>query len=152
VDFNLPERFNVTYIAEDGNNSPAIMVHRALMGSLERFFGVLIEHYGGAFPLWLAPTQVIILTVTDRHDEWAGEVKKFLRDRGFRAEADIRNEKLGKKIREAQLAKIPYMLVVGDQEVKDKTVSPRTRGGEQFLTTTIENFTGYLEKEIKNTF
>jgi threonyl-tRNA synthetase len=148
VDFNLPERFNVSYIGEDSQPHPPIMVHRALLGSLERFFGVLIEHYAGAFPVWLSPVQAVVLTITDRHDQWAGEVLEMLRQAGIRAEIDARNEKLGKKVREAQLKKIPYMLVVGDQEVADRTVSPRTRRGETLDAMDVDQFIAMVrEKE-----
>lgn len=127
VDFNLPERFNVTYRAEDDKNHQPIMIHRALMGSLERFFGCLIEHYGGEFPLWLAPVQVIILTVTGRNTSYAQGIFERLKAEGVRVELDTRNEKLGLKIREAELQKIPFMLVIGDKEVEDRRISPRAR-------------------------
>jgi threonyl-tRNA synthetase len=127
VDFNLPERFEVEYIGEDGNVHQPIMVHRALMGSLERFFGVLIEHYAGAFPVWLSPVQARICTITDRQDEYAKKAAEELRAAGVRAEADLRNEKIGFKIREATLQKIPYILVVGDNEVEDGNVNVRFR-------------------------
>src|SRR3990172_10198631 len=129
VDFNLPERFDVTYRDENGGESRPIIINRALMGSLERFFGCLVEHYAGAFPVWLAPVQAVVLTVTERSDEFAAEVYRKLRAEGIRAELDIRNEKLGFKIREAQLKKIPYQLVIGDKETGAKEVSPRLRGG-----------------------
>ncbi len=152
VDFNLPERFEVKYIGEDGQPHTPIMVHRALLGSIERFFGVLIEHYGGAFPVWLAPVQALVLTVTDRHAQWAGEVVSILRQRGFRVEADLRNEKLGKKIREAQLQKIPYMLVVGDREVEEQTVAPRSRTGETLESCGVEEFATRLQEELEAPF
>jgi threonyl-tRNA synthetase len=152
VDFNLPERFDVRYIGEDGRPHTPIMVHRALLGSLERFFGVLIEHYAGAFPLWLAPVQTIVLTVTDRQDQWAGSVTKRLKAAGVRAKADLRNEKLGKKIREAQLDKIPYMLIVGDQEVIDMTVSPRTRKGQKLNAMSPDDFIALVERECREIF
>ncbi len=152
VDFNLPERFDVKYMGEDSQPHAPIMIHRALLGSLERFFGVLIEHYAGAFPLWLAPVQVSVLTVTNRQDEWANEVLKTLKLAGVRAEADLRNEKLGKKIREAQLAKIPYMLVLGDQEVAEKTVTPRTRRGEQLQPMVLDAFIEKLDGELQESF
>jgi len=152
VDFNLPEKFNICYIGKDSQPHTPIMVHRALLGSLERFFGVLIEHYAGAFPLWLAPIQVIVLTVTERQDKWAETVTKMLRAKGIRARADIRNEKLGKKIREAQLDKIPYMLVVGDQEVTDMTVSPRTRKGQNLNAMSVDDFIELIERECKEVF
>ncbi len=149
VDFNLPERFDVTYTGEDGQEHAPIMVHRALLGSLERFFGVLIEHYAGAFPVWLSPVQARVLTITDRHDEWAREVLDKLRASGIRADVDLRNEKLGKKIREAQLEKIPYMLVLGDQEVADKTVSPRTRRGETLEAMSVDSFIELLKTQAE---
>ncbi len=152
VDFNLPERFDMKYMGEDGQAHAPIMIHRALLGSLERFFGVLIEHYAGAFPLWLAPVQVKVLTVTNRQDEWAGAVLRSLRDAGLRGEADLRNEKLGKKVREAQLAKVPYMLVIGDQEAADRTVTPRTRKGEQLPPMDLEAFVSMLKREIEEAF
>ncbi len=152
VDFNLPERFDVRYIGEDSRPHTPIMVHRALLGSLERFFGVLIEHYAGAFPLWLAPVQAIVLTVTDRQDQWAGSVAKNLKAAGVRTKADLRNEKLGKKIREAQLDKIPYMLIVGDQEVIDMTVSPRTRKGQKLTAMSVNDFIALVEKECREVF
>ena len=150
VDFNNPERFDVTFIGDDGAAHPAIMIHRALMGSLERFFGVLVEHYAGAFPLWLAPVQVDVLPVTDRHNGYAREVAASLRSAGYRAEGDFRNEKLGYKIRESQLRKVPYALVIGDREAEQKQVSPRRRGGEQLLAMSVEEFLGTLRKETDN--
>ncbi len=140
VDFNLPERFNVQYTGTDSRPHAPIMVHRALLGSLERFFGVMIEHYAGAFPLWLSPVQVRVLTITDRQTEWGKDVLQSLKAAGVRAEIDLRNEKLGKKVREAQMEKIPYMLVLGDQEVADKTVSPRTREGNKLDAMPVESF------------
>ncbi len=152
VDFNLPERFDVKYIGEDSQPHAPIMIHRALLGSLERFFGVLIEHYAGAFPLWLAPVQVIVLTVTNRQDEWAEEVVQQLKAAGLRAQADLRNEKLGKKIREAQLEKIPYMIIVGDKEAESRKVSPRKRSGEQLETCSVSEFINMAKNEIESVF
>ncbi|NPA93920.1 MAG: threonine--tRNA ligase [Thermodesulfobacteria bacterium] len=149
VDFNLPERFDVTYTGEDGQEHAPIMVHRALLGSLERFFGVMIEHYAGAFPIWLSPIQARVMTITDRHDQWAKEVFDKLRAGGIRADLDLRNEKLGKKIREAQLEKIPYMLVLGDQEVSDRTVSPRTRRGETLEAMSVDSFIELLKNKAE---
>ncbi len=149
VDFNLPERFDVKFTGEDGKEHAPIMVHRALLGSLERFFGVLIEHYAGAFPIWLSPVQARVMTITDRQDEWAREVLDILRARGIRADIDLRNEKLGKKIREAQLEKIPFMLVLGDQEVADKTVSPRTRRGETLEAMSVDKFVDLLNRQAQ---
>ncbi|BAI80964.1 threonyl-tRNA synthetase [Deferribacter desulfuricans SSM1] len=129
-DFNLPERFDMTYIDKDGKEKRPFMVHRALLGSLERFFGVLIEHYAGAFPIWLAPIQVRIINVSDAQYEYCKEIEKKLKEEGIRVEFDSRNEKIGYKIREAQLQKIPHMIIIGNNEVEAKTVSVRLRNGE----------------------
>ncbi len=128
VDFNLPKQFGMAYIGEDGAPHQPIMIHRALMGSLERFFGCLIEHYAGAFPLWLSPVQVILLPITDSQIVYSNRIAEEFRGHTFRVETDSRNEKVGFKIREAQLRKIPYMLIIGDREVKSNTVSLRKRG------------------------
>jgi threonyl-tRNA synthetase len=129
VDFNNPERFDLSYIGEDGKSHQPIMIHRALMGSIERFFGILVEHYGGAFPTWLAPVQAVVMAITDNQREYVNTVVTQLKAAGFRAEADLRNEKIGFKIREAEKAKIPYMLVAGDREVQSGTLSVRGRSG-----------------------
>ena len=129
-DFTLPERFDLTYTGQDGERHRPVMLHRVVLGAVERFLGVLIEHTAGAFPTWLAPVQARILTVTSQHDGHAAFVLERLRDAGIRAEADTRNEKLGYKVREAQLEKIPYMLVIGDQELEGKGVNVRLRSGE----------------------
>ena len=126
-DFNLPERFQLEYIGEDNKPHRPIMIHRALFGSMERFFGVLIEHYAGAFPMWLAPVQVVVLPITDRVNEYAEELARELRVAGFRVEANLRSEKIGAKIRDAQLQKVPFMLVLGDREMEQKTVAVRER-------------------------
>jgi threonyl-tRNA synthetase len=126
-DFNLPERFQLEYIAEDNKPHRPIMIHRALFGSMERFFGVLIEHYAGAFPLWLAPVQVAVLPITDRVNEYADGLARELREAGFRVEANLRSEKIGAKIRDAQLQKVPFMLVLGDREMEQQTVAVRER-------------------------
>jgi threonyl-tRNA synthetase len=126
-DFNLPERFQIEYIGEDNKPHRPIMIHRALFGSMERFFGVLIEHYAGAFPFWLAPVQVAVLPITDRINQYAEEVVKELRDAGMRVEANLRSEKVGAKIRDAQLQKVPFMLVLGDREMEQKVVAVRER-------------------------
>ncbi|MCK4893394.1 MAG: threonine--tRNA ligase, partial [Calditrichia bacterium] len=128
VDFNLPERFQVEYIAEDGQPHQPIVIHRALMGSVERFFGILIEHYAGAFPVWLAPLQVIVIPIAERHHTYARKVYEALLKEEFRAEIDSRNEKVGYKIREAEVNKTPYMIIVGDQEAESEQVSVRQRG------------------------
>jgi len=127
LDFNLPERFELEYTAEDNSKKRPIMIHRALFGSIERFFGVLIEQYAGAFPLWLAPVQVTVLPITDRINEYAATVAKELRDAGFRVEANLKSDKIGAKIRDAQLQKVPYMLVLGDKELEEQKVAVRER-------------------------
>lgn len=147
VDFNLPEKFDVSYIAEDSRKHRPIMIHRALMGSLERFFGVLIEHYAGAFPTWLAPVQAVVMTITDRQISYANMVVDRLRKAGFRAEADKRNEKIGYKIREAQMQKVPYMLVIGDKEMEGEGVAVRKRGGEDLGFMEIEGFISIVKEE-----
>jgi threonyl-tRNA synthetase len=151
VDFNNPERFRASFVGEDGSPRQAIMIHRALMGSLERFFGVLVEHYGGAFPLWLAPVQVDVLPVTDRQAEPAREAVAGLRAAGFRAEGDFRNEKLGYKIRESQLQKVPFALVIGDRETAQGQVAPRRRGGEQLPPVSLDEFIAILKGELQKT-
>ena len=148
VDFNLPERFKISYIGEDGQPHQPIMIHRALMGSLERFFGCLIEHYAGAFPTWLAPVQVRILTITDDHIKYAEEIATFLKKDGIRVELDSRNEKVGFKIREAQTSKIPYMLVIGEKEINDKTVAVRKRKEKKTEVMSSESFLSKLNEEI----
>jgi threonyl-tRNA synthetase len=131
VDFNLPERFNLRYAESDGTLERPIMIHRAMLGSFERFTGCLIEHYAGAFPLWISPEQIRVLPITDKHKEYARNVLETLRSYDFRVELDERNEKIGYKIREAQLAKVPYMLVIGDKEVENNTVALRSRKGDE---------------------
>jgi len=148
-DFNLPERFNVTYVGEDNRPHRPFMVHRALLGSLERFFGVLIEHHAGAFPTWLAPLQVRVLPVADRFQPYAHQVSDRLRAAGVRVEVDLRNEKVGYKIRDAEVQKIPYILVVGDKEARIDTVSVRKRGGKDLGVMAISEFVGAIREELK---
>ena len=150
VDFNLPERFDVKYIGEDGAAHQPIMIHRALLGSLERFFGCLIEHYAGAFPLWLAPVQAKVMTITDKQNDYASEVLNQLLNSGIRGEADLRNEKVGFKIREAQLEKTPYMLIAGNKEVESKTISVRKRDGTDMGAMGIEKLVEILKEEINS--
>jgi len=126
-DFNLPQRLGIHYVAPDGSQTPVVMVHRAIYGSLERFMGGLVEHYAGAFPLWLAPVQAVVLPITDRTRGYGGRILDVLRAAGLRSALDDRNEKIGAKIREAQIKKIPYMLVAGDREERDATVALRSR-------------------------
>jgi len=148
VDFNLPERFDMSFIGEDNSRHQPIMIHRAIFGSMERFFGVLIEHYGGAFPLWLSPVQVRIATISDDQKEYGEKVYRVLKERNMRVEKDFRNEKLGFKVREAQLEKIPYLLVIGNNEVETGTVAPRKLGGKNLSSMTIEDFLNHIEKEL----
>ena len=129
-DFWLPQTFGLEYIGEDGAAHRPFMIHRALYGSIERFFGILLEHYGGAFPVWLAPVQVVIIPIADRHNEYATSVAAALSEANLRAEVDTRSERMNAKIRDAQLQKIPYMAVVGDREINDGAVSVRLRTGE----------------------
>ena len=148
VDFNLPERFDISYIEEDGQRHQPIMLHRALMGSLERFFGCLIEHYAGAFPLWLAPVQIILLTITDNQKEYAEKLAQRFEESDIRVEKDLRNEKIGFKIREAQLQKIPYMIVIGDKEVESQTLGVRKRRSKETRTLDFETFLEELKSGI----
>jgi threonyl-tRNA synthetase len=127
LDFQLPEKFDLTYADQDGSNKRPVMIHRAIMGAVERFLGILVEHYGGAFPLWLAPVQVMVIPITDQQGAYAQEIATKLRRRGIRVEVDARNQKMGYKIREAQVNKIPRMLIVGGRDLENHTVSVRTR-------------------------
>jgi threonyl-tRNA synthetase len=147
ADFAMPERFDLTYVGSDGQPHRPVMLHRTILGALERFMGVLIEHYSGAFPVWLAPTQAILLTVTENYVGYAERVYAQLIQRGIRAENDFRNEKLGFKVREAQLQKIPYMLVIGEKEEKGGTISPRKRTGETMAAMKVEDFVAQVESE-----
>jgi threonyl-tRNA synthetase len=148
-DFTLPERFDLTFVDKDGARKRPVMIHRVILGAIERFIGVLIEHYAGAFPVWLAPVQAVLLTVTDRNVPWAEEANKLLVNAGIRVETDFRNEKLGLKVREAQLKKIPYMLIVGDKEAEGKGVTPRLRSGENLPFVTVEGIIARLEDDCK---
>ena len=147
VDFAMPERFDLTYVGSDGERHRPVMLHRVILGAMERFIGVLIEHYAGAFPVWLSPVQAILLTVTDRHIPYAESVRQELLRKEIRVERDFRNEKLGFKIREAQLQKIPYMLVIGDREEKEGTLSPRKRSGEAMKAMRVEEFVSQVRSE-----
>ncbi len=147
VDFAMPERFDLTFVGSDGERHRPVMLHRVILGAMERFIGVLIEHYAGAFPVWLSPVQAILLTVTDRHIPYAESVSQELLRKEIRVERDFRNEKLGFKIREAQLQKIPYMLVIGDREEKEGTLSPRKRSGEAMKAMRVEEFVSQVRSE-----
>ena len=149
VDFNLPERFAITYTGEDGKEHQPIMIHRALMGSLERFFGVLIEHYAGAFPLWLAPVQARVLNISDAQLEYSTQVYSALKAAGLRVEKDLRNEKLNYKIRLAQMVKMPFMVIIGDKEVENNTVTVRLRDGENLEPMSVEKFIEMVKEESR---
>ncbi|MEJ5252030.1 MAG: threonine--tRNA ligase [Armatimonadota bacterium] len=148
VDYTLPERFDLEYIGPDGQPHRPVMIHRAPFGSLERLIGILIEHYAGAFPLWLAPVQVIVLPIADRHVPYAQQIRQRLEEQGFRVEVDSRNEKTGFKVREAELQKIPYMLVVGDRDMQNGTVSVRKRSAGDQGATTLDAFIARLREEM----
>ena len=148
-DFTMPERFDLSYIGSDGEKHRPVMLHRVILGAMERFIGILIEHYGGAFPLWLAPVQAVVLTVTDRNIPYSEGVYQRLCEEGVRVEQDFRNEKLGFKIREAQVQKIPYMLVIGDKEQETRTIAPRRRDGTDLQGMELEKFLTLIHKERK---
>lgn len=148
VDFSMPARLNAQYVAEDGSRQVPVMLHRAILGSFERFIGILIENYEGAFPVWLAPEQAVIMNITDRQAQYAEKIEKTLQNKGFRAVADLRNEKIGFKIREHTIARIPYLLVVGDQEVADGTVAVRSWQGDDLGTLTLEAFEQTLASAV----
>ena len=149
-DFNLPERFDLTFQGSDGGQHRPYMVHRAILGSMERFFGVLIEHYGGAFPLWLAPVQAVVIPIADRHTDYALRVRDTLRSRGLRADVDSRRERMNLKIRNAQVQKMPYMLVVGDREEEQGTVSVRLRNEENLGALVLSDLIDRMEEESRS--
>ena len=148
LDSQLPERFELEYTGEDGQKHRPVMVHRVVLGSVERFIGVITEHFAGAFPVWLNPVQVKVLPITDRALEYADQIAKQLDAAGFRVEVDGRNEKIGKKIREATLEKIPYMLVVGDRDMENQTVSVRLRTGEDLGAMSVADFAARLKQDV----
>ena len=148
-DFNLPERFDMSYIGEDGKEHRPFMVHRALLGSLERFFGVLVEHYGGAFPVWLSPVQAMLIPIADRHVDYARSVVEKLRAAGLRAEVDGSGERMRAKIRDAQMQKIPYMLVIGDREVEDEQVNLRLRDGNVPGAMSVDDFAALAQETVE---
>ncbi|RHL91913.1 threonine--tRNA ligase [Veillonella atypica] len=149
LDMNLPERFNVEYIGEDGQKHRTIMIHRACFGSMERFIGILTEHYAGAFPTWMAPVQVKVLPISEKHVEYANQLAKQMRHDYVRVEVDDRSEKIGYKIRQAQMEKVPYMLVVGDKEMEDNSVNVRKHGGDELGTVPFDEFFNSIKIEIK---
>jgi len=148
VDFSMPGRLGAHYVAEDGSRQVPVMLHRAILGSLERFIGILIEEHAGSLPLWLAPVQVMILSITDAQADYVKKLEKSLKNQGFRVESDLRNEKIGYKIREHTMQRIPYLLVIGQREAQDGTVAVRTREGEDKGTCSVEDFVDLLTREI----
>jgi threonyl-tRNA synthetase len=149
VDFNLPVRFGLEYVGADGARHQIVMMHRALLGSMERFFAVLTEHYAGAFPLWLAPLQARVITISEKQEAWAGQVERALREAGFRVDADLSSDKLNAKIRRAQLEKVPYMLVCGDKEVEARGVAARARDGKQLPPMALADFIAHLTEAAR---
>ena len=150
LDFQMPERFDLTYIGEDGEKHRPVMLHRVIFGSIERFIGILIEHYAGAFPTWLAPVQVKILPITDEQKEYACNLANQLKEKGIRVELDDRNEKIGYKIREAQLQKVPYMLVAGAKEQEANLVAVRSRKAGDIGQMKMSEFVEKIQEEIEN--
>ena len=148
LDFALPDRLGATYVGEDNERHIPVMIHRAILGSLERFMGILIEEYAGYFPLWLAPTQVVVMNITDNQAEYVENFVSELKKQGFRAKADLRNEKIGFKIREHTLKRVPYLLVVGDREVEEGQVAVRTRRGEDLGKFAVADFMARLREEV----
>jgi threonyl-tRNA synthetase len=150
LDLQMPERFDLTYIGADGEKHRPVMIHRVIFGSIERFIAILTEHFAGAFPAWLAPLQVMVLPISEKQKDYAEKIKESLEKLEIRAEADVRNEKVGYKIREAQLQKIPYMLVVGDKEMETDSVAVRDRKDGDKGTMKLEDFIAQIKEEIEN--
>jgi threonyl-tRNA synthetase len=148
LDFNLPVRLNAEYVTEDNERKAPVMLHRAVLGSMERFIGILIEHYAGAFPLWLAPTQMVVMAVSESQKAYAEFVYEFLQSLGYRVDLDVRNEKIGYKIREHSMQKLPYQLIVGDKEKEQGTVSIRKRGGVDLGSMSLNNFVAALQQDL----
>ena len=148
VDFSMPGRLGASYIAEDGSKQVPVMLHRAILGSLERFIGILIEQHAGTFPVWLSPVQVMVLDIADRHADYASQIMKELEQQGIRVKIDLRNEKIGFKIREHSMQRVPYLVIVGDKELEDKTITVRTQKGEDLGSLSIREFTERLKQEI----
>ncbi len=148
-DFTLPERFDLYYIGKDGEKHRPAMIHRVILGAIERFIGILIEHYNGAFPVWLSPIQAMVMSITDRHIPFGTKVLEVLKENGIRAKGDFRNEKLGYKVREAQAQKVPYMLIIGDKEVEKQGITPRLRSGENLPLMPIEAIAERIKRETE---
>jgi threonyl-tRNA synthetase len=150
VDFSMPGRLGATYIAEDGSKQVPVMLHRAILGSLERFTGILIEQHAGTFPAWLAPVQLVLLTITDRHAAYAEEIAKDLEKQGIRVKLDLRNEKIGFKIREHSMQRVPYLAILGDKELEDQMITVRTQKGDDLGSLSINEFADRLKQSIAN--
>jgi len=148
LDFSMPDRLDASYIAEDGSKHVPVMLHRAILGSLERFIGILIEHYAGSLPLWLAPQQAVVLNITDKHADYARKVEETLKNQGVRVKSDLRNEKIGFKIREHTIQHVPYLLVVGDREAESDTVAVRARSGKDLGSLSLQALAEGLIAEI----
>ena len=148
VDFSMPGRLGATYIAEDGSKQVPVMLHRAILGSLERFLGILIEEYGGTFPVWLAPVQVMVINIADRHADYASKIMRDLEKQGVRVKIDLRNEKIGFKIREHSMQRVPYLVIIGDKELEEKNITVRTQKGEDLGGLSIKDFAGLVSQEI----
>jgi len=148
VDFSMPGRLDAQYVAEDGSRKVPVMLHRAILGSFERFIGILIEHYEGAFPVWLAPQQAVVMNITDKQVDYVEKVQESLQNKGFRVVSDLRNEKIGFKIREHTIQRIPYLLVIGDKEVESQTVAVRSRRGEDLGSMDLEAFSRLLTEDV----
>lgn len=148
VDFSMPDRLGAHYIGEDGSKQVPVMLHRAILGSLERFIGILIEHYAGAFPAWLAPVQVVVISITEKQVRYAEAVADTLKKQGFRVTADLRNETIGHKIREHAMQRVPYLLIVGGREMEANSVAVRTRGGEDLGAMSLDDFAERLQTEV----
>ena len=149
LDFQLPSRFNITYIDKNGEKKTPIMIHRAIFGSFERFIGIITEHYAGAFPFWLAPVQIRILSLSENEVEYASKIKDQLKELDYRVETDFSDDKIGYKIREAQLQKVPYMIVIGKNEVQNNTISVRARDGKKYDGISLEEFESIISKEME---
>ena len=146
----MPGRLGASYIGEDGERHEPVMIHRAILGSLERFIGILIEEYAGKLPTWLSPNQVVVMNITDKQGDYCEKVVKNLKENGFRAKVDLRNEKIGFKIREHTLKRVPYLLVVGDKEMENGLVAVRTRSGEDLGQMSVENFIEKISAEVSS--
>ena len=148
ADFNVPDRLDAKFIGEDGNKHIPVMIHRAILGSFERFLGILIEHHSGSLPVWLSPIQVVILNITDNQAKFRQKIEKSLRKDGFRVESDLRNEKITYKIRDHSMQRVPYLLIVGDKEMENNTVSVRARGSQDLGEMSLNKFIHRISKEI----